>query len=148
MANILTQEEADELIAILKKCVDFEMYLPQKGSREEYEVRDVDTFSEIFTVFINRRNKFNDKCSFTLRYKKTNSILLRLDTNPTRAHTNPDGEVISGTHIHRYVEGFDEKFAMAVNFDSSSLEQDLLYFLNVANIEEPAKIGTQLNMEN
>lgn len=148
MANILTQEEAEELIAILKKCVDYEMYLPQQGSREEYEVRDVKTFSEIFTVFINRRNKFNDKCSFTLRYKKTNSILLRLDTNPTSPHTNPNGEIIIGTHVHRYVEGFDERFAMAVNFESSSIEQDLLYFLNIANIEEPAKIGTQLNMEN
>lgn len=99
-------------------------------------------------LFINRRNKFNDKCSFTLRYKKTNSILLRLDTNPTNPHTNPNGEIIIGTHVHRYVEGFDERFAMAVNFESSSIEQDLLYFLNIANIEEPAKIGTQLNMEN
>lgn len=73
---------------------------------------------------------------------------MRLDTNPTSSHTNPDGEVIKGTHIHRYVEGFDEKFAMAVNFESASIVQDMLYFLNTANIEVPAKIGIQLNMEN
>lgn len=148
MANVLTQEEAEDLITILKKCVDYEMYIPSKGLSDEYEVRDVDTFSKVFAVYINRRNRFDDKCSFTLRYKKTGTILLRLDTNPTNPHTNPDGEIIIGTHVHRYVEGFDERFAMAVDFNSSSLEQDLLYFLNIANIEEPLKIGMQLNMVN
>lgn len=55
MANILTQEEADELIAILKKCVDYEMWLPQQHSFDEYEVRDVKTFSKIFVVSVNRK---------------------------------------------------------------------------------------------
>ena len=50
MANVLTQEEAEELITILKKCVDYEMYIPSKGLSDEYEVRDVDTFSKVFAV--------------------------------------------------------------------------------------------------
>ena len=91
--------------------------------------------------------KINNKCSFVLRYKKANKILLRLDVGCTSKHTNPDNTIIEGPHIHRYREGFDEKFALAIDFNSESLEDDLRYFLNESNIEEPQKIGTQLKLE-
>lgn len=146
MSFSLSQFEADYLIKLLKRCVDFAMFLPLQGESEEYKVTDVASNSEDFIVLI-RRNKFNNKCSFVLRYKKANKILLRLDVGCTSKHTNPDNTIIEGPHIHRYREGFDEKFALAIDFNSESLEDDLRYFLNESNIEEPQKIGTQLKLE-
>lgn len=88
MSFSLSQFEADYLIKLLKRCVDFAMFLPLQGESEEYKVTDVASNSEDFIVLINRRNKFNNKCSFVLRYKKANKILLRLDVGCTSKHTN------------------------------------------------------------
>lgn len=41
-------------------------------------------------------------------------VLVRLEINGA-PHTNPDGQVIDGTHIHIYREGFDDKWAYPVN---------------------------------
>ena len=39
------------------------------------------------------------------------SVLLRLDYNVTAPHTNPDGEILLGSHLHRYIEGFRARWA-------------------------------------
>lgn len=148
MSFSLSQFEADRLIELLKRCVDFAMYIPVQGESADYQVIDVDTSNEIFIALINRKNKFSDKCSFVLRYKKANKILLRLDVGCTSKHTNPDGTIIEGSHIHRYTEGFDEKFAMPIDFTSTTLENDLRHFLDIANIEEPQRIAAEIKLEN
>ena len=147
MSNSLTQYEADRLIDLLKRCLDFAIYIPTKGDRTDFEVVDVDKGNEFFIASINRRNKLVDKCSFVFRYRKTNTILLRLDTGCSAKHTNPDGTIIEGVHLHRYKEGYDEKFAMALDFESSTLVDDLRFFLNKANIGEPQMIEEPLSME-
>ena len=143
----LSQSEALRLIDLLKRCMDLALYIPSRGKRLDYEVVDIDTNNEMFIASINRRNKFDDKCSFILRYRKTNTILLRLDVGCTAKHTNPDDTVIKGAHLHRYQAGYDEKFAMPVNLNSKTLIDDLRFFLNEANIEEPQKIVSILSME-
>lgn len=30
-------------------------------------------------------------------------------------HTNPDGQILDGTHLHLYREGFDDKWAYTVD---------------------------------
>ena len=37
--------------------------------------------------------------------------LVRVDIGETLRHTNPDGMLIEGSHIHIYREGYDVKFA-------------------------------------
>lgn len=37
-------------------------------------------------------------------------ILVRLEVDGP-PHTNPDGNLITGTHVHLYREGFDDKWA-------------------------------------
>lgn len=148
MNTSLSQFEADRLIELLKRCVDYAIYIPVHGERADYQVVDIDTSNEAFIAIINRQSNFCEKCSFVLRYKKANEILLRLDVGCTAKHTNPDGTIVEGPHIHRYREGFDEKFAMPIDFTSTTLEDDLRHFLDIANIEEPQRIGTVIKLEN
>ena len=147
MSAPLSQFEADRLIALLKQCVDEAIYIPVQGKSEDYQVVDTITSDEEFTAIINRKNAFSDKCSFVLRYKNSNTILLRLDVGCTAKHTNPDNTIIEGPHIHRYREGFDEKFAMPIDFTSTTLVDDLRHFLDTANIEEPQRIELRLKSE-
>jgi len=43
-------------------------------------------------------------------------VLLRLDLG-NKPHTNPDGEKINGPHLHRYREGYGDKFAIPLPLD-------------------------------
>ena len=57
---------------------------------------------------------------------RTAVILARLDIDGA-PHTNPDGEVIAGTHLHVYREGFEDRWATPLEptrfSDPSSLGQ-------------------------
>lgn len=46
--------------------------------------------------------------TFNHRYRQT-VVLLRYDNDGR--HTNPDGQTLTGPHVHLYREGFDDKFA-------------------------------------
>ena len=83
MAIILTQEEADELLEMLKKCVQKSFSLPKNGERDNLEIQAINDRSKIFIISVSRVNKSVDKVSFTARYKKGDVRLLRLDVSPT-----------------------------------------------------------------
>ena len=76
------------------------------------------------------------------RHKRTNSILLRIDTSGPR-HQNPDGTFVSCPHIHIYKEGagflgdkwaypLDQKIFSDVHNYCQLLKDFLIYF----NVEE------------
>ena len=52
------------------------------------------------------------KYTINKRYRQT-ITLLRYDNGGR--HTNPDGELFEGAHVHLYREGFNEKFAFPVS---------------------------------
>ena len=64
-------------------------------------------------------------------------------------HTNPDGERISGHHVHIYKEGFGDKFAYpAFNFgieSSDTIEVILRKMLIYCNIKRIPPIEIPMN---
>ena len=115
MAVLLTQEEATELLELLKKCVSSSISLPKHGGREEISVVSTDRESEKFIISVNRRNKRVNKVSYVARYKKGDVVLLRLDVGVTSPHVKPEllcGEILTGPHLHIYRERFEERYAI------------------------------------
>ena len=78
------------------------------------------------------------KYTFNKRYKQT-IVLLRYDN--WGRHTNPDGQLFEGPHVHLYREGFNDKFAFSPSTvgvsETDSMEQvlkELMLFCNVKKI--------------
>ena len=108
---MLSQKEIDELLEILKHIeYDQSMFaFPQKGEKEVLTAYSLDKRT-MFLIDITPGKSRNNKISFQERYKK-DVILLRLDMNGP-PHTNPDGEKLSGNHLHIAREGYDDRFAI------------------------------------
>lgn len=69
------------------------------------------------------------------RFRQT-IVMLRYDNGGR--HTNPDGEVFEGPHVHLYKEGYGDKFAFPVSKikinESDSMEtrfKKILHFCNI-----------------
>lgn len=69
--------------------------------------------------------------------------MVRLDVDGA-PHTNPDGQRLTGTHIHLFKEGYDDKWAYPVDpirfkllTDPGAVFQD---FCTFCNIESPPPI--------
>ena len=71
---------------------------------------------------------------------------MRLDVNPTTVHSNPDGEKITGTHIHIYTEEHDMGFAMPFDVENRDLYQLCYSFFEQFNIVEPPRVIQQLGV--
>ena len=130
---MLSQKEADALIEVLKEIKDLSgtFPFPQPGDHKKINLVSADG-KHSFIVDINRKGYINfiKKCTYQGRYQK-DIILLRLDINGPE-HTNPDGEVLPGTHLHVYREGFGDRFAIAVPPDignTTDFVQTLIDFL-------------------
>ena len=107
---MLTQQEADYLIELLKKLINEQISFPTPSAKLSFELRAMDN-KESFLLDINRTGRIkSNKCTYQCRYKKEHT-LLRLDVNAS-PHTNPDGTIVSGNHLHIYREGFGDKFAI------------------------------------
>jgi hypothetical protein len=50
-------------------------------------------------------------------------VLVRLDVDGA-PHTNPDGQRLSGTHLHLFREGFDDKWAQPLDSKMFTLLND------------------------
>ena len=150
MAVVLTQEEAEELLKMLKRCVLKVLNFPSLGKRADFDVTGINDKSEKFIISVNRKNKEAHKVSFVARYRQGDVRLLSLDLNPSEKHTNPEdcgGEVIEGTHLHIYREGFHDKYAIPFVIDDVGLENAFITFLQKFNVVEIPKIRTQLTAE-
>ncbi|MHB1675343.1 MAG: DUF6978 family protein [Acidobacteriaceae bacterium] len=112
MADIeLTQEEADTLIAMEKRCTDGKNYVfPGPGERIAIPLASPDK-REMFMLDVTRAQLKLTKATFQNRARQA-VILLRLDLDGP-PHRNPDDEVISCPHLHVYREGYGTKWAVA-----------------------------------
>ena len=54
---------------------------------------------------------------------RTIVVLVRLDVDGA-PHTNPDGERLSGTHLHLFREGYDDRWAYPVDVNTFTLLSD------------------------
>jgi len=123
VAGVLTQQEADFLIAATKRFVDVDLIpLPGQGACLTLELAAIQT-PETFRLDVSRSTIKVSKCTHQGRYRTT-VLLLRLDVDG-RPHTNPDGTTIECPHLHKYREGYDDKWAHAIDPKVFTNVQDL-----------------------
>ena len=111
---MLTQQEAEHLIAMPKRFVDVgPIELPGPGAHLPLKLTGVQT-AERFLLDVHRKGVIKvSKYTCQGRYRTTVALLcLDVDGPP---HTNPDGTRIEGPHLHEYREGYDDKWAEPVN---------------------------------
>lgn len=149
---MLTQSEADALITMQKKKATDDHYnFPSSGKSLTMPIISIDE-RESFLIDINRRGSKLTKCTYQERYQEI-IILFRLDIDGP-AHPNPDvlsvplsylapynGQIMPCPHLHIYVEGFMNKWAIPAPVDKFSNTSDLyrtLYdFFSYCNVVEP-----------
>ena len=125
---MLTQGEADALVAMPKKRKSDESYdFPLPGETLTIPIISDDEREE-FLIDINRGRIKLIKCTYQELYRTT-TILLRLDVDGP-PHTNPEvisvpisylaphnGKTIECPHLHLYVEGYMDKWAIPTPTD-------------------------------
>lgn len=126
MENGLSKNEIEYLLSLEKNYVESQKFkFPSLGGKITVSLISDDK-SEDFILDISRSRVDILKNTFQNRVRKT-IILLRLDIN-SAPHRNPDGEVLDGTHLHIYTEGYGDKYAYSLPefFDDCKEPKDFL----------------------
>lgn len=110
---MLTQAEAEQLIQMVKHFVNAPAVISiPPGADDTYELAGSND-REKFLLDVWRGTLRLTKLRFQDRVR-TVVVLVRLDVDGAR-HTNPDGQQLSGTHLHIFREGFDDRWAYPVD---------------------------------
>lgn len=143
MAGKLTQEEANELLEMLKITLSKEINFPEKGTSTEFDVKGK-TNKTLFTIKIYRGRINLNKYEIGARIKKENLLLLELHVNPGNPHTNPDGQKIIGSHWHIYNEDYYRSYAFpAEDVDSKDFVINTMLFFEKFNLIDPPTVNYQ-----
>lgn len=135
----ITQAEYDFLMRQDKSFVDLLSPI-QLGPAPIQWVRQINstTGKEIFLLDFYRSSVELSKYTINKRYRQT-IIMLRYDNGGR--HTNPDGVIFEGPHVHFYREGYNDKFAFPVsevNVNSSDTMElvfkKIMQFCNVKQV--------------
>jgi hypothetical protein len=108
----ITQGEADALIAMVKTFADTAVISIPPGIDDTRGLIGADP-NERFLLDIWRSTFRLSKVRHQTRSRQI-IVLVRLDIDGA-PHTNPDGERLTGTHLHLYREGYDDKWACAID---------------------------------
>lgn len=143
MADLdLTQAEADALINMEKHRADEQHYnFPLSGEKLVMPLQSPDK-REVFLLDIDRGQINSLKIKYQNRARQV-VILVRLElAGPP--HRNPDGVDIPCPHIHRYREGYGDKWAMPIPVEhfrnTSDIWVTLWDFMRFCNITQPPHI--------
>jgi len=124
--SVLLQADADELRTMpkrLTKAALAEFGMPLPGEGRTFQLASLDGRTE-FLIDMNRRGKIKlTRCSYLERYRVID-VLARLDIDGP-PHTNPlvasapladlvpyIGVTVPCPHFHRYVEGYEDRWAI------------------------------------
>lgn len=141
MAEInLSQKEADSLIAMEKVLSSGKaIVLPSSGRKITLNCFSADKKEE-FILDCARGSIKLSKISHQIRARKVVPLVrLDIDSSP---HLNPDGEWISGSHIHIYRAGYADKYAYEIPEDFKNLSdmtltfRDFMAYCNIKNIPD------------
>jgi hypothetical protein len=138
MSILLSQAEADELIAMPKRpSKDVAYNFPTPGERLIIPLESLDR-AEDFLLDISRSRIDLAKISYQNRARVV-VVLMRLDLNGP-PHRNPDDGLIPCPHLHLYREGYGSKWAFPLpegRFNSlSDMLQTFSDFMNECNVVE------------
>jgi hypothetical protein len=143
MAEILlTQAEADSLIAVEKHCTEKRILLfPEPGGKLSVALTSADRRENFFLDATRAQIKLS-KATYQTRARQT-IILMRLDIDGP-PHRNPDGEEVPCPHVHMYREGYADKWAYPAPSeqypDLGDLFSALEAFMRHCNITVPPPI--------
>lgn len=143
---VLTQSEADELLSVLKACVEKVVDIPVQGKSEDVNVVSELNKSDKFIITLNRISTRTNKITFNARYKTGDIVILRLDVNGP-PHTNPDGTKVCGTHLHIYKEGHSVKYAIPYDITNPEFDNLFYEFLDRFNVIDKPTVKMQQEME-
>lgn len=108
---MLSQAEADSLLAVPKTFASMAALNVGGGVNYMRDLLSADA-AEAFLLDV-RRNQYRlSKLRYQNRARRV-FVIARLCVEGPR-HTNPDGTSVGRTHLHRFVEGYEDKFADAV----------------------------------
>jgi hypothetical protein len=119
---MLTQAEANQFMQMAKRFVrpPASITIPP-GVDDTYELAGPND-RERFFLDVWRGTLRLTKLRFQNR-ARTVVVLARLDVDGA-PHTNPDLQLLSGTHLHLFREGYDDKWAYPVDPESFTLLSD------------------------
>ncbi|MCB5270478.1 MAG: hypothetical protein LHW56_01380 [Candidatus Cloacimonetes bacterium] len=133
---IISQSEADELFAMEKVRIDERTHsFPQISGKLIIPLRSRDG-REKFLLDVHIGHIELKKAHLQNRARNV-IILARLDT--MGKHTNPDGNSLTGSHLHLYREGYGDRWAYPVPAQFTNLANLLLTvdeFMKYCNIVE------------
>ena len=133
---MLTQAEADALIAMVKTFADTAAISIPPGIDETRGLIGADP-KERFLLDIWRGTFRLSKFRYQTRGRQV-IVLVRLciDGAP---HTNPDGTRLTGSHLHLYREGYDDKWAQPLDVglfsDTTDIARTFEDFCAYCNIQ-------------
>lgn len=137
---MLTQIEANELLAKAKEATRKEVLSWEKISRHDEPVIAIGEPDLQFVLSLSR-NPFEIRAHFRTKSKSVH--LARIDS--TRQHINPDGERITGPHLHWYREGYGLEWAEAIDWYDINKPLDTLYtFLELIKTRFPRGVQEAL----
>lgn len=135
---MITQEEYNYIISLEKEFKENErITLESKWSRDIIATETRDMFILDYYVGTIALTKF----TYNKRYRKT-IIILRLDSSGR--HTNPDGQLFDGPHVHIYRENYGDKWAFPITeigitgeiIEKANALESFLQYCNVINCPE------------
>ncbi|MBC3901379.1 hypothetical protein GH811_17405 [Acetobacterium malicum] len=142
----LSQIEARELIAMLKKALVNEIQFPSKGKEIEFKVQG-DSKKHIFAINIFKSRVNHLKYSINARINKNGIMLMQLHIGDTLQHMNPDRRKINGSHWHFYDEVHGTGIAIeAEDIASVNFEANTILLFERFNMVKKPKITYQLEM--
>ena len=138
---MISNKTIQELLEVLKRIQYDKEYFefPEKGEHKMLEAYSLDGKIKFLIDIVpsgNKRRK--NKIKYQERFNK-DVILVRLDLNGP-PHTNPDGTIVSGNHLHIVQDEYDDRFAIEIPeglIDETDRIQTLINFLKYCNVENP-----------
>ncbi len=142
----LTQQEADEMISMLKHTLEDVICFPERGKKTSFQVEGT-TKRDNFTIQIFRGAINRLKYDIGARITVAGVPLLELHINPSNKHINPDGTVILGSHWHIYSEKYGRSFAVeAEEIQSDQFIENTLRLLQRFNVVDCPDIHMQVEL--
>ena len=128
---MITQAQADQLIAALKEAARKDPFIWQENLRQDEIVLAVGDPKLKFVLTLKRNL---NEIKLHMRAQDRNIGLARIDNAPY--HSNPDGsEIRNQPHLHLYREGHDLAWAESIDWYDLDRPLDTLEkFLNIINI--------------
>ena len=138
---MLTQEQADRLVALMKEATRTDLFVWEKNKRQDEKVVSIGDEKIEFILSL-KHNPLKIRLHF--RTRDRNNGLVCVDNK--RFHTNPDGtEVRNQPHLHVYREGEDLDWAEPVDwYNLTDPMGTLERFLQIIRTRFPS--GYQLDM--